>query len=106
MDQFSLVQPVDRLGQGVIVAVAPAAYRRLDASFGQSFTVAGRLQAAARGGWQGRLKVLFAHASSFPDRSHPVDSVHREFLPCTWGHMMTVRWNGAPTAVDAAPSGR
>ncbi len=35
MDQLGLVQPVDRLGQRVVVAVALAADRRFDARFGQ-----------------------------------------------------------------------
>ena len=32
MDQFGLVEPLDRLGQGVVVAVALAAHRGLDAA--------------------------------------------------------------------------
>ena len=42
MDQLGLVQPVDRLGQRVVVAVADAAHRGLDAGFGQPFAVADR----------------------------------------------------------------
>ena len=42
MDQLSLVQTVHRLGQGVVVAVALAAHRGLDARFAQSFAVADR----------------------------------------------------------------
>ncbi len=40
MNQFSLVQAVDRFSQGVVIAVAPAADRRFDARFGQPFAVA------------------------------------------------------------------
>jgi hypothetical protein len=40
MNQFSLVQAVDRFSQRIIVAVAPAADRWLDARFGQPFAVA------------------------------------------------------------------
>jgi hypothetical protein len=39
MNQFSLVQAVDRFSQGVVIAVAPAADRRFDARFGQPFAV-------------------------------------------------------------------
>ena len=39
IDQLSFVQPVDRLGQGVVIAVALAAHRRLDASLAQAFAV-------------------------------------------------------------------
>ena len=40
MDQFGLVEPVDRLGQRVVVAVAFAADRWLDACLGKSLAVA------------------------------------------------------------------
>jgi hypothetical protein len=40
MDQFGLVQAVDGLGQRVVVAVALAAHRGLDAGLGQPFAVA------------------------------------------------------------------
>lgn len=40
MNQFSLVQAVDRFSQGVVIAVSPAADRRFDARFGQPFAVA------------------------------------------------------------------
>ena len=40
MDDLGLVQPVDRLGQGVVVGVALAAHRGLDASFCQALGVA------------------------------------------------------------------
>ncbi len=40
VNQFGLVQAVDGLGQGVVIAVALAAHRRLDASFRQSLGVA------------------------------------------------------------------
>ncbi|MBB2984701.1 hypothetical protein FHX57_007576 [Paraburkholderia tropica] len=40
MNQFSLVQAVDRFSQRVVIAVAPAADRRFDARFGQPFAVA------------------------------------------------------------------
>lgn len=40
MNQFRLVQAVDRLGQRIVVAVAPAADRRLDAGLSQPFAVA------------------------------------------------------------------
>jgi len=39
MNQFLLVETVDRFGQRVIVAVASAADRRLDAGLGQTFAV-------------------------------------------------------------------
>ena len=42
MDQLGLVEPVDGLGQGVVVAVALAADRGLDACLGQSLAVADR----------------------------------------------------------------
>jgi hypothetical protein len=42
MNQFGLLQPVDRLGQRVVVAVAPAAHRQLDAGFGKAFGVPNR----------------------------------------------------------------
>ena len=42
MNQFSLVQAVDRLGQGVVVAISLAAYRGFDAGLGQAFAVADR----------------------------------------------------------------
>ena len=34
VDHLGLVKPVDGLGQGIVIAVADAADRRLDASFG------------------------------------------------------------------------
>ena len=39
MDQLSLVQPADRLSQGVVIAVAFAAHGRLDASLAQAFAL-------------------------------------------------------------------
>ena len=39
VDQFSLVEPVDRLGQGIIVTVAFASHRRLNAGFSQALAV-------------------------------------------------------------------
>ena len=39
MDELGLVEPVDGLGQGVVIAVALAAHRRLDAGFCQPFGV-------------------------------------------------------------------
>jgi len=39
MNQFCLVQAVDRFSQRVVVAVAPTANRRFDARFGQAFAV-------------------------------------------------------------------
>nr|GFB76894.1 hypothetical protein [Tanacetum cinerariifolium] len=39
VDQLSLVEPVDGFGQGIVVAVSLAAYRRLDAGFCQAFAV-------------------------------------------------------------------
>ncbi len=42
MNQLGLVQPVDGLGEGVVVAVTPAAHRRLDAGLRQSLAVASR----------------------------------------------------------------
>ena len=40
MNHLGLVQPVDRLGQGVVVTVAFAAHRWLNASFCEPFAVA------------------------------------------------------------------
>ena len=40
MDHLGLVQPVDRLGQGVVVAVALAAHRGLDTRLCQALCVA------------------------------------------------------------------
>ncbi len=40
MDQFGLVQPVDRLGQRVVVAFTLAANRRFDACLGEPLGVA------------------------------------------------------------------
>jgi hypothetical protein len=39
VDQLSLVKPINGLGQGIIVAVAFATYRRLDAGFCQALAV-------------------------------------------------------------------
>jgi len=39
MNQFSLVQAVDRFRQGVVITVAAATDRRFDARFGQPFAV-------------------------------------------------------------------
>lgn len=50
VDQFSFVQTVDRLGQGVVVGVALTANRRLDAGLGQPFGVA---DADVLGGFNG-----------------------------------------------------
>ena len=40
MDHLGLVQPVDCLGQGVVVAISFAAHRRLDTRLGQPLAVA------------------------------------------------------------------
>jgi len=40
VDDLGLVQPIDGLGQRVVVAVAGGAYLGLDAGFGQAFAVA------------------------------------------------------------------
>lgn len=42
VDQFSLIEPIDRLGQGIIVAVAFATHRRFDAGFCQALAVLDR----------------------------------------------------------------
>ena len=49
-DHLGLVEAVDRLGQGVVIAAADAADRRLDASVGETFGVADRnvLRSAVR----------------------------------------------------------
>lgn len=39
MDQFGFVQPVDRLGQGVVIAVATTANRGFYASLGEALGV-------------------------------------------------------------------
>lgn len=50
MDHFGLVNAVDRLGQGVAIAIADAVDRRLDPGFGKAFAVFDRdvLTAAIR----------------------------------------------------------
>ena len=48
MDQFGLVEAIDGLGECVVVAVAAAANRRLDARFGQAFAVATRIAILCR----------------------------------------------------------
>ena len=40
LDRFGFVQPVDRLGQGVVVSVSNAPHRGLNAGFGQALGVA------------------------------------------------------------------
>jgi hypothetical protein len=42
MDQFSFVEPVDRLGEGVVVTVADAADRRHEAGLGKALGVLDR----------------------------------------------------------------
>jgi hypothetical protein len=42
LDQFRLIETDDRLGERVVVGIANAIYRRLDASFGQTIRVANR----------------------------------------------------------------
>ncbi|MOA55621.1 hypothetical protein D3C78_1794480 [compost metagenome] len=42
MDHLCLVQPVDRLGQGVVVGVAHAAHRGFDTRLGQALRIADR----------------------------------------------------------------
>ncbi len=42
MDQFGFEQPVDRLGEGIVVAVADAADGRLDTGLGEPLGVADR----------------------------------------------------------------
>ena len=50
MDDLGLVEAVDRLGQGVVIAVADAADRWFDPGFGEPFGVANReILAAAIG---------------------------------------------------------
>lgn len=39
VDQFSLVESIDRDGRGIIVTVALATHRRFDAGFCQAFAV-------------------------------------------------------------------
>ena len=39
MDNLGFVKTFDRLGQSIVVAVADAAYRRLDTGFGQALGV-------------------------------------------------------------------
>ena len=55
MDQLGLVQPVDRLGQRVVVAVALAADRGFDARFGQPLGVADAGVLGPRSEWQMRV---------------------------------------------------
>ena len=40
MDQFGLVQPIDRFGQGLVITASFAAYRGCDVRLGQSLAVA------------------------------------------------------------------
>jgi hypothetical protein len=40
VNQLGLVQPVDRLGHGIVVTVAATAHRRFDTCLGQSLSVA------------------------------------------------------------------
>ncbi len=40
VDEFGLVEAVDRLGQGIVVAVTDAAYRWLDPGLGQTLGIA------------------------------------------------------------------
>src|SRR5713226_4605874 len=47
VNELGLVKPDDRLGKGVVVRIAHAAYRRLDPRFGQSLGVANRQILAA-----------------------------------------------------------
>ena len=56
VDDLGLVQPVDGLGQRVVVGVAPAADRGSDAGFGKAFGIAKRqpLQ-QVNGGFRGRF---------------------------------------------------
>ena len=42
VNDFGLVQTIDRLGQRIVVAAAPTAYRRLDTGLGQALGVADR----------------------------------------------------------------
>lgn len=51
MDDFGLAEPVDCLGQGIVVGVTHAANRGLDAGLGQPLDIADRhvLQAKVRG---------------------------------------------------------
>ena len=39
MDELSFVETVDRLGEGIVIAVADAADRRLDAGLGQALCI-------------------------------------------------------------------
>ena len=65
MDQPSLVQTVHRLGQGVVVAVALAAQRGLDAGFGQAFAVP---DADVLGGFNRSLQHLTQGGARWDDR--------------------------------------
>jgi len=60
VDEFSLVQAIDRLGQGVIVTVAPAAGRGFDACLGQTLAVADVDVLRTRSEW-------WINAPSLPD---------------------------------------
>jgi hypothetical protein len=68
MNQFSLVQAVDRSSEGVIVAVAPTANRRFDARFGEPLAIAhddvlrtsvGVAYQLCIAAWSPRVKRLF-----------------------------------------------
>src|SRR6201989_352254 len=88
MDHLGLVKTVDGFSQGVVVAVADAARRRLDASFGQALGVFDRHILAA--------PVAVMHeppAMDGPPREgRPADRVapapgHRgrsRYAPCGW----------------------
>ena len=47
-DQLSLVEAVDRLGQGIVVGAADRSHRGLDPSFGQAFRESDRLSTVQR----------------------------------------------------------
>lgn len=71
MDNFGLVEPVDGLGEGIVVAVSDAPHGRLYAGLGQPLGVADRdvLHASVTGG-RGR-RLWSAGAGIAPVRGRP-----------------------------------
>ena len=83
VDQLGLVQPVDRLGQRVVVAVALAAHRRLDAGLGQTLAVADRdvLRAAVAVMDQGVVALGLPGVQRLLQRVEHEVGVHRTAHP-------------------------
>src|SRR5690625_2350527 len=74
VDELSFVEAVDRLGKGVIVAVANASHRRLDASLSQPLGVADRYILRTQVGMMDQRSVIRSeeHTSELQSRGHLV----------------------------------